>query len=172
MSSRIIARFALLVPLWAAVGGCVDEATELTLATPNRQQFEAEVYPVLLRDCAFHACHGSTDRFLQVFGPGRGRMTANIKPLDPELPLEIDHAYDRARSMIDAREPERSLLLKKPLETKAGGQGHEGSDGLGRNVYQSKSAPGYDAIRRWVLGAGAAAVAPTTSTTPANAIQP
>ena len=143
--------------------GCADETTELVVSTPDRMQFESEVYPVLLRDCAFHACHGSTDRFLQVFGPGRGRIALDVKAVDPALPLEITHSYDRARSMIDAHHPEQSLLLRKPLAVQAGGSGHEGADELGRNVYQSQLEPGYAALKRWVLGtasmlpAGAAA---------------
>lgn len=174
MSGKVILGYVAPLLLLAAVGACASETTELTLSTPDRMQFERDVYPVLLRDCAFHACHGSTDRFLQVFGPGRGRMTAEIKPLDPESPLEINHAYDRARSMIDAHNLERSLLLKKPLATEAGGSGHEGADELGRNVYQSKSEPGYAAIQRWVLGAaGAAPVTQSPSTAlPTSPVQP
>jgi hypothetical protein len=137
--------------------GCADETTELVVSTPDRATFEMEVYPVLLRDCAFHACHGSTERFLQVFGPGRGRIALDLKPLDPAAPIEIQHSYDRARSMIDANRPEQSLLLKKPLATEAGGSGHEGTDELGRNVYRAKIDPGYAALQRWVLGTPAGA---------------
>jgi hypothetical protein len=151
MSGRRL-RAVLSFILLGCLAGCADETTELVVSTPDRATFETEVYPVLLRDCAFHACHGSTDRFLQVFGPGRGRIAPELKPLDPTAPIEIQHSYDRARSMIDAQRPERSLLLKKPLATEAGGSGHEGADELGRNVYQAKSDPGYAAIQRWVLG--------------------
>ena len=57
--------------------------------------------------------------------------------------------------MIDPAAPERSLLLRKPLATVAGGTGHEGVDELGRNVYQSKVEPGYLVLQRWVLGQAA-----------------
>jgi hypothetical protein len=165
-------RVAILVSiaLLGAVVGCADETTELAVSTPDRMAFETEVYPVLLRDCAFHACHGSTERFLQVFGPGRGRITPDLKPLDPVAPAEIQHSYDRARSMIDAHRPEHSLLLKKPLATAAGGSGHEGADELGRNVYQAKLDPGYAAIQRWVLGAQPSQTQPTQ--TQASRAQP
>jgi hypothetical protein len=149
------------VALLGSLAACADETTELVVSTPDRAIFDAEVYPVLLRDCAFHACHGSTDRFLQVFGPGRGRIAPELKPLDPAAPIEIQHSYDRARSMIDAQHPEHSLLLKKPLATEAGGSGHEGADELGRNVYQAKIEPGYAAIQRWVLGLPAQPSQPT-----------
>jgi hypothetical protein len=143
---------ALAFSIVASLGACANESTALTVSTPDQMQFALEVYPVLLRDCGFQACHGSTDRFLQVFGPGRGRIALEIKPLDPVVPLEIEHSYDRARSMIDANRLDQSLLLRKPLATKAGGSGHEGADELGRNVYQSAIEPGYAAISRWVLG--------------------
>jgi hypothetical protein len=154
MSGRalgIVSR-ALAFSIATSLGACANETTALTLSTPDRMQFEREVYPVLLRDCGFQACHGSTDRFLQVFGPGRGRIALEIKPLDPIVPMEIEHSYNRARSMIDVNHLEQSLLLRKPLATKAGGSGHEGADDLGRNVYQSPIEPGYAAISRWVLG--------------------
>jgi hypothetical protein len=57
--------------------------------------------------------------------------------------------------MIDAPHTEQKLLLKKPLAREAGGSGHEGTDELGRNVYQSKIEPGYAAIQRWVVGVSA-----------------
>jgi hypothetical protein len=136
------------------------DASELQISTPDRVAFEATAYPVLLRDCAFHACHGSTERFFQVFGPGRGRMLLSTPPLDPATPEEIMHSYYRARSMLDAVAPERSLLLRKPLATEAGGTGHEGVDGLGRNVYQSTAEIGYRALAQWVQPALATQPAP------------
>ncbi|HKU38995.1 MAG TPA: hypothetical protein VJR89_12630, partial [Polyangiales bacterium] len=138
---------ALLVHLQS----CAQQ-TELQVSTPDRAQFEAEVYPVLLRDCAFHTCHGSTERFLQVFGPGRGRMIATTPALDPPTPAELLHSYNRARSMLDNLNPDGSLLLRKPLATAEGGTGHEGVDALGRNVYQSADELGYRVLERWVRG--------------------
>lgn len=134
--------------------------SELQVSTPDAARFQTEVYPVLLRDCAFPTCHGSTERFLQVFGPGRGRMLATTPPLDPTTPAELIHSYDRARSMLDAAHPERSLLLRKPLATAAGGTGHEGVDALGRNIYQSTDEVGYRALAAWVQGIPAAPASP------------
>ena len=153
-------RIWLSVGLWIGLAGCGADTPELTLQTPDRMQFDAEVYPVLLRDCGFDACHASAGRFFQVFGPGRARLVPMTSAIDPATPLEYGHAYDRARSMIDASDPERSLLLRKPLATMAGGTGHEGVDELGRNVYQSKVEPGYLVLQRWVLGQPAATPPP------------
>jgi hypothetical protein len=137
-----------ILPLMAA---CGSDTSELSVSTPDRAEFTMSVYPILLRDCAFYACHGSSDRFLQVFGPGRGRLSAATRPLDPELDAEIIHSYDRARSLIDPNDPDQSLLLRKPLEVSAGGEGHQGADDLGRNVYQDKTDPSFVALRHWVL---------------------
>lgn len=136
-----------VLPLMAACG----DASELSVGTPDRAEFTMTVYPILLRDCAFYACHGSSERFLQVFGPGRARLSLATRPLDPELDTEIIHSYDRARSLIDMQAPEDSLLLRKPLEVGAGGEGHQGADDLGRNVYQDKTDPSFIALRHWVL---------------------
>jgi hypothetical protein len=140
---------------------CGEDTPELTLQTPDRMRFDTEVYPVLLRDCAFSACHASGDRFFQVFGPGRVRLEQGINPLEPATPLELSHAYDRARSMIDATAPEESLLLRKPLASAAGGTGHEGVDDHGRNVYQSKMEPGWIVIHQWALGLPSVPIMPT-----------
>jgi hypothetical protein len=134
-----------------ALAACGAEPPALTVATPDRARFDQEVYPVLLRDCGFNDCHGSAERFFQVFGPGRARLPTVMDPLAPVAPDELAYSYARARSMIDANAPERSLLLRKPLATAAGGSGHEGTDRLGRNVYQSKLDPGYVALAAWVL---------------------
>jgi hypothetical protein len=143
-----------------ALTACGEDTSEFALQTPDRLQFELEVYPVLLRDCGFNACHASSDRFFQVFGSGRARLLPATPTLDLPTPEEIGHAYERARSMIDAADPEQSLLLRKPLATAAGGTGHEGVDALGRNVYQSKLEPGYLVLSRWVLGQPAVPGAP------------
>jgi hypothetical protein len=146
MTQPRLISLALVAGLWV---GCGDSSA-LQIATPDAAQFAQNVYPVLLRDCAFHACHGSSERFLQVFGPGRGRLSLDSKPLDPATPAEIDHSYARARSMIDVNAPAQSLLLRKPLAVKAGGTGHEGADDWGRNVYDSTTEPGYVELVHWV----------------------
>lgn len=144
---------------------CGSEPPPLTVSTPDRVRFDQEVYPVLLRDCGFNDCHGSSERFFQVLGPGRARLPFVMDPLEPARPEELAYSYERARGMIDASAPERSLLLRKPLSTSAGGAGHQGTDQLGRNVYQTKTEPGYAAIAAWVLAQPTPpAMQPTTVT--------
>lgn len=119
--------------------------------TPDGELFVNQVYPLLLRDCAFSTCHGMNERFFQVFGPGRARLDPMAtKPDDPATLPEVLHSYDRARSMLATATPiDQALLLRKPLEIGAGGQGHKGVDDYGRNVYATQADPGYALLARW-----------------------
>jgi hypothetical protein len=111
---------------------------------------------MLLRNCAFSACHGDEQRFFQVYGPGRTRLDPKAMSSDPATTLEVQRSYDRARSMLltssDVRD---SLLLRKPLEMSQGGQGHKGVDAAGRNVFASKRDPDYLLLEQWATGSGA-----------------
>lgn len=140
---------------WLAMlclAGCGEDVPELQVATPDLMTFETEVYPVLLRDCGFHECHSSHERFFQVFGPGRDRLSEATQPIDPVDPEEVSFTYDRARSMINVAAPEKSLLLRKPLAVDAGGMGHEAVDVHGRDVYADDKQPGYVVLHAWVTG--------------------
>ena len=130
--------------------GCVDSERFAQPPEVDRARFEAEVYPVLLRDCGFPACHGDSDRFFRVHGPGRSRLDPETLPYDAPTTAEIDATFDRARSMLAAvPDPRESLLLRKPLEASAGGGAHMGLDALGRNVYASREDPSWIAIAAW-----------------------
>jgi hypothetical protein len=140
-----------LATLSCALFACGGDAPETMLAQPDFAAFEANVYPVLLRDCGFNACHGSTERFFQVFGPGRARLDPLTPLLEAHTPAEVTHSYGRALSMIDASDLPGSLLLRKPLTLAEGGVGHEGVDAWMRAVYVSKQDPGFVALNAWVL---------------------
>jgi hypothetical protein len=142
----------------ALLSACSVDPTPLLVANPDANRFATEAYPILLRDCGFPACHGARDRFFRVFGPGRTRLSTSpdLDPGDPATSEEIAQSYDRARSMIDAKAPERSLLLRKPLASGAGGAGHKGSDSWGRNVYASAVDPNFQTLRAWVFSLGPA----------------
>ena len=125
----------------------------------DRGRFEREVYPVLLRDCSFPACHGDSDRFFRVFGPGRTRLDPRTPIYEAASDEEIDAAFDRSRSMlVGASEPADAWLVRKPLETSVGGAPHMGRDSLGRDVYATRDDPGWRAIAAW---AGVMLEAPT-----------
>jgi hypothetical protein len=156
---------------WALLLGCLvgacasgDDDAGWTPPMADTAVFRDDVYPILLRDCAFHTCHGSEQRFFRVWGPGRvrlgGRSAFDCLPIDDKTMIggrmqcrstdEIAASFDNARSFIDAKDPSRSLLLRKPLATEAGGMGHLGVDKFGRNLYRTTDSPGYLAISRWV----------------------
>jgi hypothetical protein len=147
---------------WLALAmllGCADgKEWSGSLPPGDYADFEANVYPVLLRDCAFSECHGGEQRFFQVFGPGRVRLDPLLYSADPAIPAEVMLSYERAVSMIASDgDVGRSLLLTKPLEAAAGGQGHQGTDTLGRNVYLTKLDPSYAVLRGWAERTAAAA---------------
>lgn len=149
--TRTLARrllFACATWLWASCAAPPPEAEPMPSA--DRMRFDNEIQPLLLRDCGFTACHGSSARFFQVFGPGHGRLSPDTRSVDPITADELTHSFTRALSMFDPTDRERSPLLRKPLALAAGGTGHEGTDLLGRNVYQSKDDPSYRLLHAWV----------------------
>jgi hypothetical protein len=147
--------------LWVCSAlGCASGSAEYSgeLPSPDGEQFVNEVYPMLLRDCAHVGCHGMSERYFQVFGPGRVRMTPDeLEFGDPLNYAEVKHSYERAISMLaSSAVVEDSLLLRKPLESQAGGQGHKGVDDLGRNVFSAKNDPGYMTLLSWAKSKGSA----------------
>ena len=143
-------RPAALLLLAAAAGSCAAEPG-WQAASISTSVFEEEVYPVLIRDCAFSTCHGAQERFFRVWGPGRSRLDPlRATAFTPATSEEIQSSLQRTMSMVDAQEPSRSLLLRKPLATAAGGAGHLGADRFGRNVYRSVDDEGYLVLSRWV----------------------
>jgi len=127
------------IPIAALVlalsGGCADPGQDVALPSPDREVFDTQVWPVLVRDCGFSTCHGSEERFFRVVGPGHARLDPATPMSDPVTEAELELSYQRARSMLNAREPGNSLLLRKPLAVAAGGAGHEGTDVFGRDVF-------------------------------------
>jgi len=133
--------------------------------------FERDVYPVLMRDCAYANCHGAEQRFFQVWGPGRTRLDSDDKVTSIQQQEKI-RSFQRAISMLytDGSRPlAESPLLVKPLEASSGGAAHGGVDRYGRNVYRSAQDPGYQVLVRW---ATYAALPPGTGTTAAGASAP
>ena len=133
---------------------CAVEDTVAEPRRPDRAAFETEVYPVLLRDCGFVACHGGEGRTLRIYGPGRTRLDALDPPTAPPTTAELDATYERVVSMLATAEtPDETLLLRKPLEAAAGGGAHGGVDHFGRNVYASREDASWLVLATWARSA-------------------
>jgi hypothetical protein len=154
---RTTIQIAMLVALGLVGPACSKAATGYQLPQRSFSQFQSEVYPVLLRDCAFSTCHGSPQRFFRIWGPGRARIDPTSLEFDRLTADEAATNLQLALSMIDAANPSQSLLLRKPLAVEAGGSAHRGADKFGRNVYRTVNDAGYLAISRWVFAATASA---------------
>jgi len=131
---------------------CADPETyRWRESMPDPVMFTQQVMPILIRDCGFQTCHGSSDRFFQVYGPGRSRLDPLTPAFKNQTGDELGLSYNLAVAMIDSERPGRSLLLRKPLAVKAGGAGHRGTDRYGRDVYRTTNDPGYLVLARWVF---------------------
>jgi hypothetical protein len=138
---------------------------------PDGIKFIEEVMPVLIRDCGFQTCHGSSERFFQVYGPGRSRLDPLTPVFSVQTGKELELSYNLAVSMIDSERPGRSLLLRKPLAVKAGGAGHRGTDRYGRDVYRTTNDPGYLTLARWVFAVAPAPPPPPMMNPPMAGMQ-
>jgi hypothetical protein len=143
---------------------CADAPPTAPPARRDYQQFQREVYPVLLRDCGFPDCHGAGDRFFRVWGPGRTRLPKadGTIPGAFDVPTvdEVSASYSLALSMVDEANPKVSELLRKPLAVEAGGASHKGVDKSGRDVYRTADDGGYVTLARWVFSEPPPAKAP------------
>src|SRR5215210_4689512 len=88
-----------IILVWATtLVGCDVPAP--VVPAPDYDEFVERVYPLLLRDCGFNACHGDQDRFYQIFGPGRRRLSPDSELFDDATSEEIEASYERARAML------------------------------------------------------------------------
>lgn len=134
---------------WAfGLGLLACEAEPTEVPGPSYTVFREQVYPLLLRDCGFVQCHGDSDRFFVLHGPGRARLDAEIDVFDPPTEDELRLAYQSSRGMLtNDRGVLDSPLLTKPLE----GRGHGGLDRFGRNIWQPGD-PSWQTVERWARG--------------------
>jgi len=152
MVRRLTRLFAIVLSLAgvASLVACDDPQAGYQVAERDFDGFE-EVYPVLIRDCGFPTCHGSPDRMFRIYGPGRSRLTDDLRAFELTTGDELSLSLSITLSMIDGKNPERSLLLIKPLALEAGGSAHGGLDDFGRNVYRTTEDEGYRIIHDWVM---------------------
>lgn len=133
--------------------GCLGEA-DIEIPPADPRSFEADVYPILLADCGFAACHGDARRFFVVYGPGRQRLDAATPVYEPATAEELALSFTRARSMLVSEYGARhSPLLRKPLSVDVGGAEHAGIDGWGDDVYATKRDPRWETLFFWATEA-------------------
>jgi hypothetical protein len=151
---------AWLLPPLAAIAcacACTTPGLEDTraLAQPDAAYFRCKVQPVLAKSCAAFACHGDARRFFRVFARNRLRSSGTEAGRNALLrPEELQSNFDAARAFIDGGDADHSLLLMKPLDARAGGWFHRGSEIFGQgNVYLSTDEPDYQVLSAWVHGA-------------------
>ena len=144
------------VPLAAALlvtAACETPVSEFASTRRDFGAFRSTVYPVLLRDCGFPACHGDPGRFFRVWGPGRTRLPGSgSTPEAFDLPTgdELSSSYSLVLSFVNDESPADSELLRKPLAPEAGGISHGGVDPYGRNIYRTAQDGGFVALAAWV----------------------
>ena len=140
---------SLALGLFGALAPACDAPETVEVPAPDYDAFERDVYPILLRDCGFPACHGAEERPLRVYGPGRLRFDPAAGFDDAATSEEVWLSYQRTRSMlVSDGDVERSPLLRKTLP----GGGHQGVDALGRSVYADADDPSYRILLQWARG--------------------
>ena len=158
--------FTCMLACALLAAACAEGRPAPIAARREFQQFQREVYPVLLRDCGFPACHGTQERFYRIWGPGRVRLPGVMttpEAFDQPTTAELSASRTMALAMIDEHDPLHSPLLRKPLAVQAGGAGHFGVDKFGRDVYRTKLDAGYLKLAAWVTSPAP----PLPMTTPA-----
>lgn len=148
---RHLPLLASLLAIAACRSGLEDQAALPALDEPY---FRCRVQPVLTKSCGAFACHGDGARFFRLFGRDRLRFGGTEEQRNAFMRDEERAAnFNSARAMVNADNPEESLLLKKPLEQAAGGYYH-GAVKLGTaNVFPNKDDPDYKTLAAWVGGA-------------------
>ena len=145
--AAVAATRALVVALLAA---CTEPTGELEVPKPDPVVFRDAVYPILLRDCGFPGCHGTSERFFAVYGPGRTRLDPQTDIFAPATATELALTYERASSMLVGPDgPRGSLLVRKPIPPSQGGAGHRGDDLWGTAVFRSKDDQRYATLYNW-----------------------
>ncbi len=154
ISGRTLGHIAV-VALALGASACSDLETERTLPPLDETHYRCAVEPVLARDCSYFACHGSAERPLRLYAPGRLRLDVPpVYVLDPLTEPERAANLASVLGLAAGEDLEDSLLLLKPLDSDAGGYFHVGKSMFGGgDVFATKSAPGYLAIEAWLGGA-------------------
>ena len=110
---------------------------------------------MLAKNCSQLACHGATARYFRIYARNRLRDDNDEAGRNAVMrEAERAHNYDAARAFVDLAHPDRSLLLRKPLEQAADGLFHRGATLYGgTDVFPDPTDPEYQVIAQWIDGA-------------------
>jgi hypothetical protein len=154
--SRARSAAALGLALALASAGCQRGLTDAApLPALDEAYFRCHVQPILTKNCATYACHGSPDRAFRLYARNRLRFgIADISQINAQLSDEERALnFEAARAFVDFGALDQSSFLKKPLEGDAGGYYH-GATKLGTsNVFSSVDDADYQVLAGWVNGA-------------------
>jgi len=144
--------------LLLALAGCSLDTGSGTASLPDVDYatFVKKVQPVFEARCAFFACHGSRQRFFEIYQEARLREIPDPDPIfEAPAPLtesELQRNFRNAAGMLYSFEdPEESLLFSKPLQS---GTRHGGATLFGGpNVFLDRQDPDYQTLLAWARGA-------------------
>jgi len=161
----VIRTAVIALALGACTQGLEDPAPAPEL---DRAFFRCNVQPVLAARCSFAECHASAQRPLRLYAVGRMRLDVGWDRLgEPLSSAELDANYEVARGFVADYQPD-SMLLSKPLDTRAGGRYHRAQDLYGDDdVFLTAADPGYARTAEWIAGATA-----PTDCTPTEEVGP
>jgi hypothetical protein len=153
-------RGLLWVPLVAGLlaGACGEYSGSDSASLPDvdYDYFVKHIQPILENRCAFFACHGSRERFLQIYQEVRLREIPDPDPIfqapAPLTPEELQRNFEQTAGMLYGfDDPEDSLLFSKPLQP---GTRHAGATLFeGPDVFLNREDPDYQTLLRWARGA-------------------
>jgi hypothetical protein len=150
----MVIRVALLI----AVAGCAIDNPPAAIPALDRAAFRCTVQPVLAARCAFAACHGTRERPLALYAPGRERFQVGWdRPTAPITTAELDANFALASGFTTTTATGEPWLLAKPLAVGEGGYYHRGADLYAAgDVFATRDDIGYRAIAAWIAGTTAA----------------
>jgi hypothetical protein len=144
-------RFAALALTASCVRGIDDAEPEPVV---DEAYFRCRVQPILTKSCAAFACHGDGERYFRLYARNRLRLGGTEAERNTFLrDAERTFNFMSARAFVDPREPERSLLLLKPLDQVAGGYYHGGATEFGKgDVFLARAEADFKVLEAWVNG--------------------
>lgn len=154
---------AVLPPLRVLLGagalllgfGCQGELTaDANVATLDEPFFRCRVQPVLTKNCSAFACHGDAKRYFRVYARNRLRLGGNEAERNALL-RDTERAFNfaSASGFVDQAHADESLLVKKPLDEKAGGYYHGGAELFGKgDVFGSRQDAELEVLANWIRG--------------------